>query len=71
MLQVTFYGPAIRTPDYGIVDSGLIPSRVKAMTSKLIFTASLIDAKHQRDSVKNKPVSVLERQKALGGIVPS
>ena len=28
------------------VDLGLIPSRVKPMTSKLIFTASLIDAQH-------------------------
>ena len=30
----------------GAVDSGLIPSRVKPMTLKLIFTASLLDAQH-------------------------
>ena len=28
------------------VDSGLIPSRVKPMTLKLIFTASLLDVQH-------------------------
>ena len=28
------------------VDSGLIPSRVKPMTLKLLFTASLLDAQH-------------------------
>ena len=38
----------------GASDSGLIPSRVKPMTLKLVFTASLLDAQHQRDSVENK-----------------
>ena len=28
------------------VDLGLIPSRVKPMTLKLVFTASLLDAQH-------------------------
>ena len=28
------------------VDSGLIPSRVKPMTLKLVFTASLLDVQH-------------------------
>ena len=28
------------------VDLGLIPSRVKPMTLKLLFTASLLDAQH-------------------------
>ena len=28
------------------VDSGLIPSRVKPMTLKLVFTAFLLDAQH-------------------------
>ena len=30
----------------GAVDSGLILNRVKAMTYKLVFTASLVDADH-------------------------
>ena len=42
-----------------VVDSGLIPSRVKPITFKLVFTASLLDAQHQRESVKNKPASLL------------
>ena len=29
---------------YGAVDSGLISSRVKTMTLKMVFTASLLDA---------------------------
>ena len=28
------------------------------MTLKLVFTASLLDAQHLRDSVKNKPASL-------------
>ena len=40
-------------------DLGLIPSRVKPMTLKLLFTASLLDAQHERDSVENKPASLL------------
>ena len=56
----------------GAVDSRLIPSRVKPMTLKLVFTASLLDGQ-QRDSVKNKPASslVVPLGKALGGITPS
>ena len=42
-----------------VVDSGLIPSRVKPMASKLVLTASLLDTQHERDSVKNKPASSL------------
>ena len=34
------------------VDLGLIPSRVKPMTLKLVFTASLLDVQHLRDSVE-------------------
>ena len=33
----------IRASAFGAVDSGLIPSRVKPMTIKLVFTASLFD----------------------------
>ena len=55
------------------VDSGLIPSRVKPMTLKLVFTAFLLDSQHCRDSVKNKAVSLLvvPLGKALSGIPPS
>ena len=47
---------------------GLIPSGVKPMTLKLVFTASQLDAQHLRDSVKNKPASlfVVPYGKALG-----
>ena len=42
------------------------------MTLKLVFTASLLDAQHLRDSVKNKPASlfVVPLGKALSGIPP-
>ena len=46
----------------GAVDFGLIPSRVKPMTVTMLFpgiTASLLDAQHSRDSVENKPASLL------------
>ena len=36
-----------------VVDSGLISSRVKPMALKLVFTASLLNTQHERDSVKN------------------
>ena len=36
----------IRASASGIVDLGLIPSRVKPMTLKLVFTASLLDAQY-------------------------
>ena len=47
----------------------LIPSRVKSMTLKLVFTASLLDAQHERDSVKNKQATlfVVSLGKALSG----
>ena len=52
------------------VDLGLIPSRVKPMTLKLVFTASLLVAQHYRYSVKNKPAGLLvvPLGKALSGI---
>ena len=49
----------VRASASGAVDLGLIPSRVKPITLKLVFTASLLDAQHERDSVKNKPASLL------------
>ena len=54
------------------VDLDLILSRVKPMTLKLVFTASLLDAQHLRDSVENKPASLLvvPLGKALSGIPP-
>ena len=39
-------GRADRASAAGAVDSGLIPSRVKPMTSKYAFTASLLDVRH-------------------------
>ena len=56
----------------GAVNSGLIPSLVKTMTLKLVFTASLLDAQHQRDSGENKPASLffVSLGKALGEIPP-
>ena len=38
--------PMLRASASGAVDLGLIPSRVKPMTLKLVFTASLLDAQH-------------------------
>ena len=40
------------------------------MTLKLVFTASLLDAQHERDSMENKPASLLvvPLGKALSGI---
>ena len=56
----------------GAVDLGSIPSRVKPMILKVVFTASLLDAQHQRDSVENKLASllVLPLGKALSRIPP-
>ena len=39
-------GRVVRVPASGAVDLGFIPSRVKPMTLKLVFTASLLDAQH-------------------------
>ena len=62
----------VRASASGAVDLGLIPSRVKPMTLKLVFAASLLDAQHSRDSVKNKPASLLiPLGKTLNGIPPS
>ena len=43
------------------------------MTYKLVFTASLLDVQHLRDSVENKSASLLvvPLGKALSGIAPS
>ena len=49
----------VKTSASGAVDLGTIPSRVKPMTQKLVFTGSLLDAPHYKDSVKNKPASLL------------
>ena len=63
----------VRASASGAVDFGLIPSQVKPMTVKLLFTASLLDAWHKRDNVENKPASLLvvPLGKALSGITPS
>ena len=55
------------------VDLGLIPSRVTPIILKLLFAASLLDVQHLRDSVENKPASLLvvPLGKTLSGIPPS
>ena len=42
-------GRVIRASALEAVDLGFIPSQVKPVTSKLVFTASLHDAQHQRE----------------------
>ena len=47
---------------YGRVDRAPMEQlwiRVKPMTLKLLFIASLRDAQHKKDSVENKPASLL------------
>ena len=63
----------VRVSASGAVDSGLISSRVKPMTLKLVFTAFLFDVQHYRDGVENKPASLLvvPLGSALSGIPPS
>ena len=39
-------GRVVRASALAAVDLGLIPSWVKPMTLKLVFTASLLDAQH-------------------------
>ena len=70
---ISSYRRVERASASGAVDSGLIPSRVKPMSLKLVFTASLLDAQHQRDSVENKPASlfVVPLEKALSEIPQS
>ena len=66
-------GRVVRASASGAADSGLIPSRVKPMTLKLVFTTSLLDVQHYRDSVENKPASFTccAGGKAFSGIPPS
>ena len=56
-------GRVVRASASGAVNSSLIPSRVKPMTlmKLLVFTASMLDAQYQKDSVtvENKPASLL------------
>ena len=73
MVGLRHFFRVVRASFSGAVDLGLILSRFKLMTLKLVFTASLLDAQHQRDSVENKPASslVVPLGKALSGIPPS
>ena len=66
-------GRVVRASASRVVDLGLIPSWVKPMTLKLVFTASLLDAQHYKKSAKNKPASslVVLLGEALSGISPS
>ena len=59
----------VRTSGSAAVNSCLIPSRVKPMTLTLVFTAYLLDLQHLKDSVENKPASLLvPLKKSLNGI---
>ena len=62
-----------KAPASGSVDLGFNYKFGQPMTLQLVFKASLLDAQHQRDSVKNKPASLLVvlLGKALRGIPPS
>ena len=62
----------IRASASGAVDLGLIPSRVKPTTLNWIVTSSLLDVQHLRDSVENKPASLLvvALGTALAGLSP-
>ena len=42
-------GRVVRASTSGTANSGLIPSRVKPMALKFIFSASPLDAQHQRN----------------------
>ena len=66
-------GRVVRASPSEAVDLGLIPSRVKPMTLKLVFTASLLDTQHERHSKESKPASLLvvPLGKAISGIPPS
>ena len=56
----------------GSVDLGFDSQSGQTNDLKLVFTASLLDVQHLRDSVKNKPASLLvvPLGKALNGIPP-
>ena len=73
ILFACFDGRVVRASTSGTVDLGLIPRRIKPIALKLVFTASLLDAQHYKDSVKNKLASLLvvPLGKALCGIPPS
>ena len=62
-----------RTSDSGSVDLGFDSESGQTNDLKLVFTASLFDVQHLRDSVENKPASLLvvPLGKALNGIPPS
>ena len=57
----------------GAVDTGLITSRVKPMALKLVFTASLLDAQHQKGQCEEQAgkFTCCVVGKALSGITPS
>ena len=57
----------VRASASGAADSALIPSPIKPIILTLVFTTSLLDAQHYRDSVENKPSGsrVVPLEKAL------
>ena len=61
---------ALQSVDLGFIS--LVESYQKTL-KKMVFTASLLGAQHIRDSVENKPASLLvvSLGKALNGMPPS
>ena len=66
-------GRVVRASACRALDLGLIPSRLKPRTLKLVLTDSLLDAQHQRDYVENKltRLPVVPLGKALSRITPA
>ena len=66
-------GRVVRASAFGAANLVLISSRAKPMILTLVFTASLLNAQHERVSLENKPASLLVAplKKASSGIPPS
>ena len=54
MLLNSSDGRVVKVSASGAVDSGLISSRAKPMTSKLVCTASLLDAQHLKGQCREQ-----------------
>ena len=62
-------GRVDKTAVFAVVDSGMVPSRVKPMILQLLFTAHRLDVQDSRSSIKNNsPISLFGAlEKALNG----
>ena len=61
-------GRVVKVSPSEAVDSALVPSRVKPVTLKLVFTASLLYVQHYKGAVWITSLLVVLLEKALGGI---